>query len=64
MFGRLGATELILILGIALVIFGPSKLPEIGKAMGKAISEFKNNSNKDKKEDEDTKDESDEEKDN
>ncbi len=43
---RLGPMELVLILGIALVIFGPSKLPEIGKAMGKAISEFKNSANK------------------
>ncbi|MGE5630527.1 MAG: twin-arginine translocase TatA/TatE family subunit [Caulobacteraceae bacterium] len=40
-FGRIGATELILILAIALVIFGPSKLPEIGKTLGKAVKEFK-----------------------
>lgn len=33
--------ELILILAIALVVFGPSKLPEIGKAVGKSIREFK-----------------------
>ena len=46
MFGRLGTTELVLILGIALVIFGPSKLPEIGKSIGKAINEFKSHSNK------------------
>ncbi len=46
MFGRLGASELILILAIALVIFGPSKLPEIGKALGKGIKEFKDHSNK------------------
>ncbi len=45
MFNRLGTTELILILGIALVVFGPSKLPEIGKSLGKAINEFKKNSN-------------------
>jgi sec-independent protein translocase protein TatA len=37
----LGPMELILILIIALVIFGPRKLPEVGKAMGKAINEFK-----------------------
>ena len=34
-------TELILILVIALVVFGPGKLPEIGKALGKGINEFK-----------------------
>jgi sec-independent protein translocase protein TatA len=45
-FGRIGATELILILAIALVIFGPSKLPEIGKSVGKAIKEFKAQANK------------------
>lgn len=41
MFGKLGTTELILILVIALLIFGPSKLPEIGKSIGQAIKEFK-----------------------
>lgn len=46
MFGRIGATELILILAIALVIFGPSKLPEIGKSIGKAFKEFKAQANK------------------
>jgi sec-independent protein translocase protein TatA len=35
-----------LILAIALVIFGPSKLPEIGKSLGKAIGEFKGHANK------------------
>jgi len=40
MFG-LGAPELILILVITLVIFGPSKLPEIGKSVGSRIKEFK-----------------------
>ena len=40
MFG-LGMPELILILAIALVIFGPSKLPEMGASVGKAIREFR-----------------------
>ena len=40
MFG-LGLPEILLILVIALLIFGAARLPEIGKAMGKALSEFK-----------------------
>ena len=40
MFG-LGVPELVLILIIGLVIFGPGKLPDIGKALGKSIREFK-----------------------
>lgn len=43
---RLGATELALILGLALVIFGPAKLPELGKAVGRTINEFKAEANK------------------
>lgn len=38
---NLGPTELILILGVALVIFGPGKLPELGQTLGKTIREFK-----------------------
>ena len=40
MFG-LGVPELMVILVIALVIFGPSKLPQIGAGLGKAIRDFK-----------------------
>jgi len=40
-FGRFGWTELVIILVLALIIFGPGKLPEVGKALGKAIGEFK-----------------------
>jgi sec-independent protein translocase protein TatA len=38
---KIGPMEMILIVGIALVIFGPAKLPELGKALGKGIREFK-----------------------
>lgn len=41
MLSKIGAGELILLLGLALVIFGPSKLPELGQSMGQAINEFK-----------------------
>ncbi len=41
MFGRLGPFELILILCIALIVFGPSKLPQVGRSLGQAIQEFK-----------------------
>ncbi|GBF11267.1 twin-arginine translocase TatA/TatE family subunit [Tepidibacillus infernus] len=41
MLNNIGIPGLILILVIALVIFGPSKLPEIGRAFGRTIKEFK-----------------------
>lgn len=39
---NMGMTELILILVIALVVFGPGKLPDVGKALGRGIQEFRN----------------------
>ena len=41
MFGSLGLPELLLIFAVALIVFGPKKLPEIGKTLGKALGEFK-----------------------
>lgn len=41
MFGNIGIPELILVLIVALVVFGPGKLPEVGKSLGKSIGEFK-----------------------
>lgn len=42
MLQNIGIPGLILILVLALMIFGPSKLPEIGRAFGKTLKEFKN----------------------
>ena len=41
MLGSIGMPELILIFVIALIVFGPKKLPEIGKSLGRGLSEFK-----------------------
>ena len=45
MFGSIGMPELVIIFVIALIIFGPRKLPELGKSLGKSINEFKRASN-------------------
>lgn len=45
-FNKIGIGELILILIIALVVFGPSKLPEMGRSIGEAINQFKSATNK------------------
>ena len=41
MFGSIGMPELIIIMVIALIIFGPRKLPELGKSLGRSLNEFK-----------------------
>ena len=45
MFGTLGMQEMIVIFFLALVLFGPKKLPELGRTIGKAITEFSRASN-------------------
>jgi TatA/E family protein of Tat protein translocase len=45
MFGSIGMPELVVIFVIALIIFGPRKLPELGKSLGRSINEFKRASN-------------------
>ena len=41
MLGSIGFPELLVIFVIALIVFGPRRLPEIGKSLGQGISEFK-----------------------
>src|SRR5262245_30681040 len=45
MFGSIGMPELIIIFVIALIIFGPRKLPELGRSLGKSLAEFKRATN-------------------
>lgn len=44
MLPHIGVPELIIILVVALIIFGPGKLPEAGKALGRTIREFRKSS--------------------
>lgn len=45
MFGTLGGPELFLILVVALIVFGPRKLPEMGRSLGRMMAEFRKASN-------------------
>jgi sec-independent protein translocase protein TatA len=51
---NIGPMELAIVLIIALVIFGPSKLPELGKSAGKGFREFKDSISGDSDDDEET----------
>ena len=44
MFGSIGFPELLVIMTIALLVFGPKKLPEVGRSIGKALREFRRTS--------------------
>jgi Tat protein translocase TatB subunit len=44
MFGNIGFPELLIIMAIALLVFGPKKLPEISRSLGKAVREFRRTS--------------------
>jgi sec-independent protein translocase protein TatA len=45
MFGSIGMPEMLVIFVIALIVFGPKKLPDLGRSLGKSIAEFKRASN-------------------
>ena len=45
MFGPLGVPEMLLIFVVALLLFGPRKMPQIGRSLGRAITEFRRASN-------------------
>ena len=51
MFGSLGIPELIIILVIILLLFGASRLPEIGRGLGKGIKNFKESTSEDARRD-------------
>ena len=46
---HMGMPELILVLVIVLIVFGPKKLPEIGKSLGRSLKEFKQETNSERK---------------
>lgn len=57
MFSNIGIPGLILLLVLVLIIFGPKKLPEIGRAFGQTLQEFKKSTRELTKDDDEVKDE-------
>jgi sec-independent protein translocase protein TatA len=53
MFGNVGPLEIIIVLIIALIVFGPKRLPELGRSLGKGIREFRGSVSGDSDDDED-----------
>ena len=53
MLGNIGPLEIIVVLVIALIVFGPKRLPELGNSLGKGIREFKDSVTGDKDDDHD-----------
>ncbi len=41
MFGKLGPQEILIIFGVALLIFGPTRIPQVGRGLGKAFKEYR-----------------------
>jgi sec-independent protein translocase protein TatA len=50
---NIGPLEIVIILIIALIVFGPKRLPELGRSMGRGMREFKNSLTSDKDDDDD-----------
>jgi sec-independent protein translocase protein TatA len=53
MLGNIGPLEIIVVLIIALIVFGPKRLPELGNSLGKGIREFKESVSGEHKDDDD-----------
>jgi sec-independent protein translocase protein TatA len=53
MLPNIGPLEILVVLVIALIVFGPKRLPELGRSLGKGINEFKNSVTGDTEDDED-----------
>jgi sec-independent protein translocase protein TatA len=53
MLGNIGPLEIIVVLIIALIVFGPKRLPELGNSLGKGIREFKESVTGENRDDED-----------